>query len=69
MPDLTATKPPRSASSSNPTTHLVGAPDTAMIVTTEALIIIVVPQSGCTTIRSIGTAATKSAFMTSELLG
>ena len=64
-PDFVATNPPRTARRSNPTTQRVGAPETAMIVTTDALIIKTVPISGCKRIRSIGSAAIASALSTS----
>ncbi len=68
-PALTATNPPSTASSSNPATHRAGAPDTAMIVTTAAAIIKIVPISGCKTIKITGIAATPNACSTSLLVG
>ena len=55
--------------SKSPTTHLVGEPETAMIVTTEAEIINTVPISGCIKIKITGIAATARAWRTSLEVG
>ena len=68
-PALTATNPPKTAINSKPTTHRAGDPDTAMIVTTAAEIIRIVPMSGCKIMSKTGTAAITSACKTSLLVG